>query len=363
MTVAPMNILLVDDQAKNLLALQAIGDCEDLHVLIATDGQQALELLLTHEVGLVFLDAQMPGLDGCALVDLMRSSQRTTPVPIIFVTAFAPDGPPRWRGCEHGAVDWLYKPVHPQVLRSKVLAFLDLHRQRQQLVQRRAELQRVTRLNALMVDALSHDIRTPLAVLTLNAELVSRHQEAPALQEAGARLKAALLMLNRQVDHLVNLAAVPAIGETPNRAPGDLAALVRQRLQLLPPQPGQPELLFVVQGDGAAVFDAPMLACAVDHLLRLMRTHGHGQALQVELDGQSSHTVTLSLKLPQPLGTAARAALLHATTAAPGMTPSPAAPGLDAAQRVARAHGGSLIGRSNGRDGTLLELVLPRDLP
>ncbi len=363
MSMAPMNILVVDDKANNLLAMRALGDCEDLHLRVAADGQQALELLLTHEVGLILLDAQMSGMDGCALVELMRGSPLNTPVPIICVTTFAPDGPGSLRGCEHRAVDFLYKPVDPQVLRSKVQVFLDLHRQRQQLAQRMAELQRVTRLNALMIEALSHDIRTPLAVLTLNAELVRRHHEAPAMQAAGARLKTATLMLSRQVDHLVNLAAAPVIGETPNPAPGDLAALVVQRLQLLPPQPGQAAVAFVVQGEGTAVFDAAMMARAVDQLLLLTLTHGHGQALQVELDGQSRDTVTLSLRLPQPLGKAARADLLHAATAAPGMPPSRTGPGLGTADRVARAHGGSLIGRSNGREGTLLELMLPRDLP
>jgi two-component system, sensor histidine kinase and response regulator len=362
MTMAPMNILVVDDKAKNLLAMQALLDSDALHVLTAADGQQALELLLTHEVGLALLDVQMPGMDGYALAELMRSSPRTRPIPIIFVTAFAPDEQRSFRGYESGAVDFLYKPVDPRVLRSKVEVFLDLHRQRTGLAQRMAELERLARLNALMIGALSHDIRTPLAALTLNAELVSR-QPLPAMQLAGERLKAATLMLSRQVDHLVNLAAHTTPGEQPLRELCDLAALVRARLLLLlPGADTQPRVVLDPQGDTSVQLDPRILNQAVDHLLLLALTHGDGESLQVQVDGTSRRAVLLRLKLPEALGQAARQHLFGAETPAPGLPAPRVGPGLDPVERAARAHGGSVIGRSNAREGTLFELMLPRDV-
>jgi two-component system, sensor histidine kinase and response regulator len=366
MTPAPMNILVVDDMAKNLLAMQALLEHDDVNVLTAADGTQALELLLSHDVGLALLDVQMPGMDGYALAELMRGSPRTRPVPIIFVTAFAPDEQRSFRGYESGAVDFLYKPVDSRVLRSKVRVFLELHRQRAQLAQRMAELERVTRLNALMIGALSHDIRTPLAALTLTAELVSRRHDLPAMQQAGARLKGATLMLSRQVDHLVNLASLPTLGETPQLERVDLGALVAARLKSLGPLTGgqlsDGAVVPEVQGDCTAMCDPVMVSRAVDHLLLMAMTHGAGQRTQLEVDGNSRRAVTLRLKLPEALGETAQHYLFGAGMPEPGMPSSRVGPGLDAAERVARAHGGSLAGRSNAREGTLLEMMLPRDL-
>ncbi|MES2716375.1 MAG: hybrid sensor histidine kinase/response regulator [Pseudomonadota bacterium] len=364
MTLAPMNILVVDDMAKNLLAMQALLQRDEVRVLTAADGPAALELLLTHDIGLALLDVQMPGMDGYALAELMRGSARTRPVPIIFVTAFAPDEQRSFRGYESGAVDFLYKPVDPRVLRSKVQVFLELHQQRGQLAQRMAELERLGRLNALMIGALSHDIRTPLAALTLNAELVQRKAELPALQQAGARLKAATSMLSRQVDHLVNLATLPTLQMQPEPTPGDLAALVGERMAaLLPPEGDASAPRLQVSGDGKASFDAGMLARAVDHLLLLAINHGGGQPLQVQVDGESRRAVVLRLRLLQPLGEQSQRHLFGAAMPGPGMPTSCVGPGLDDVEQVARAHGGSVIGRSNPREGTLLELMLPRDLP
>jgi CheY-like chemotaxis protein len=363
MTKTPMTVLVVDDMSKNLLAMQALLQGDELQVLTATDGAQALELLLTHEVGLALVDVQMPGMDGYALAELMRGSARTRPVPIIFVTAFAPDEQRSFRGYESGAVDFLYKPVDPRVLRSKVQVFLELHRQRSQLAQRMAELERLARLNAVMIGALSHDIRAPLAALTLNAELVSRRHELPAMQQAGARLKAATLMLGRQVDHLVNLASLPTLGETPERSLGDLAALVTVRLRSLQPLGGaQLPAVLELEGDSLVAFDAAMVARAVDHLLLLALTHGGAQPLRVQVDGSSRRAVTLRLTWPEALDADAQQHLFGAELPEPGMPPSRVGPGLDPAERVARAHGGSVIGRSGPREGTLFELMLPRDL-
>jgi two-component system, sensor histidine kinase and response regulator len=363
MTMAPMNILVVDDIEKNLLAMRALLDGDGVQVLTAADGQQALELLLTHDVGLALLDVQMPGMDGYALAELMRGSARTRPVPIIFVTAFAPDEQRSFRGYETGAVDFLYKPVDPRVLRSKVQVFLDLHRQRDQLARRMAELERVTRLNALMIGALSHDIRTPLAALAMTAELVSRRHDVPAMQQAGARLKAATLMLSRQVDHLVNLASLPTLGDTPQLEQVDLGALVTARLQSFSPLAGaQPPAAADVQGDNTGMFDPVMVARAVDHLLLIAMTHGAGQPLQVEVQGDSRRAVMLRLKLPEALAETAQQYLFGAGMPEPGRPSSRMGTGLEVAERVARAHGGSVAGRSNAREGTVFELMLPRDL-
>src|ERR1700684_3405343 len=125
--------LLVDDLEENLLALSALLRRDDVEVLTARSGSEALELLLVHEVALALLDVQMPGMDGFELAEFMRGNERARDVPIIFLTAGSADKKRRFRGYEAGAVDFIQKPIEADILRSKANVFLDLYRQRQQI--------------------------------------------------------------------------------------------------------------------------------------------------------------------------------------------------------------------------------------
>lgn len=133
MSAPPVKFLLVDDLEANLLALEGLLRREGLELLYARSGREALELLLVHEVALAFIDVQMPEMNGFELAELMRGAERTRSVPIIFVTAGATDNQRRFRGYELGAVDFLFKPLDPHVLRSKASVFFDLARQRDEL--------------------------------------------------------------------------------------------------------------------------------------------------------------------------------------------------------------------------------------
>ncbi|MDK2770523.1 MAG: response regulator [Sphingomonas sp.] len=126
----PINFLLVDDLEENLLALEALLRRDGLAFLRARSGEEALELLLNHDVALALLDVQMPGMDGFELAEFMRGNQRTRHVPIIFVTAGSTDTQRRFRGYEAGAVDFIQKPIEPDILRGKATVFFDLYRQR-----------------------------------------------------------------------------------------------------------------------------------------------------------------------------------------------------------------------------------------
>ena len=115
---AVVKCLLVDDRKENLVAMAALLDRDDVEVLEARSGAEALELLLAHDVALAFLDVQMPDMDGFELAELMRGSERSRHVPIIFVTAEARDPHRLFKGYDLGAVDFLYKPVEPQLLQN-----------------------------------------------------------------------------------------------------------------------------------------------------------------------------------------------------------------------------------------------------
>lgn len=350
-----ISILVVDDIPQNLLAMTATLGTEEIEVRTAESGQEALELLLRHDVALAILDVQMPGMDGFALAELMRGSGRTRNIPIIFLTASGQDEQRNFAGYEAGAVDFLYKPVDARILRGKVEVFVELHRQRLALAQRMTEQERLLRLNSLMLSALSHDIRTPLAALTLNAEIFVRRSETPAIQQAGTRIKSVTAMLSRQVDHLVNLAQQPCDNLHPTLAWGDLAELVNDCLAV-----SHDNFTLSREGDAHCEFDAVLLSDAIDHLLLQAATYANGAPLEVVVNGDARRAVTIQTRFNTTLPTAAVNHLFGTGLALEGINTPRVGPGLHMAERIARAHGGSLIGRSRNGEGTLFELMLPR---
>src|ERR1700760_1639267 len=113
--MGPVHFLLVDDLQENLLSLEALLRRDGLVLLKARSGDEALELLLTHDVALALVDVQMPGLNGFELAELMRGNDRTRRVPIIFVTAGTAASQRRFRGYEAGAADFIYKPIQSHI--------------------------------------------------------------------------------------------------------------------------------------------------------------------------------------------------------------------------------------------------------
>ena len=142
------NILLVDDRPKNLLALEAI--LEPLgHNLVSVDsGDAALKELLQRDFACILLDVQMPELDGFETAELIKQRQRTSHIPIIFLTAISKEEQHVFRGYSAGAVDYLFKPFNPDILRSKVAVFIELWEKTEQL-RMQAELLREQELGAL----------------------------------------------------------------------------------------------------------------------------------------------------------------------------------------------------------------------
>ncbi|MFL5843562.1 MAG: SpoIIE family protein phosphatase [Solirubrobacteraceae bacterium] len=120
-------VLLVDDRSENLLALEAVLEPLSCALTSVTSGEEALKQLLTQDFAMVLLDVQMPGMDGFETAELIKSRERTRNLPIIFVTAISKEQHHVYRGYSSGAVDYVFKPYDPAVLRSKVAVFLELH--------------------------------------------------------------------------------------------------------------------------------------------------------------------------------------------------------------------------------------------
>jgi PAS domain S-box-containing protein len=126
-------VLIVDDNAENLLALQAMLQRDDVEILTASSGQAALEILLERKIAVAIVDVMMPEIDGFELAELIRGVDRTRRVPIIFVTAGSRAEYQVFTGYETGAIDFLFKPVNDRVLRAKVDVLVSLEKQRQRI--------------------------------------------------------------------------------------------------------------------------------------------------------------------------------------------------------------------------------------
>ncbi|WP_183784877.1 bifunctional diguanylate cyclase/phosphodiesterase [Pseudomonas sp. JAI115] len=145
-------LLIVDDYPENLISMRALLQCQDWHVMTAASGFEALNLLLEHDVDLVLLDVQMPGMDGFEVARLMRGSQRTRLTPIIFLTANEQSQDAVIKGYASGAVDYLFKPFDPQILKPKVQALLEHQRNRRALQRLSHDLEVARAFNASVLD-------------------------------------------------------------------------------------------------------------------------------------------------------------------------------------------------------------------
>ena len=135
-----VNVLLVDDHPENLLALEAILGNLGQNLVRATSGEEALRCLLHQDFAVILLDVQMPGMDGFETATLIRNRVRSQHTPIIFITAFSTSDTLRFKGYALGAVDYLFKPVEPEILTSKVAVFVDLFKKTAEVKSQAAQL-------------------------------------------------------------------------------------------------------------------------------------------------------------------------------------------------------------------------------
>jgi PAS domain S-box-containing protein len=149
---AQVNILIVDDKPQNLDALAQMLSDLDENIVQANSGKAALRFLLRHEAAIVLLDVEMPDMDGYELVALLRTRERTQHTPVIFVTAYDREETEITRGYALGAVDYVFKPINPTILKAKISVFVDLYK-KTEAVRAQAEHERQLEMENLRVRA------------------------------------------------------------------------------------------------------------------------------------------------------------------------------------------------------------------
>jgi two-component system, sensor histidine kinase len=188
MTGERVNILLVDDRPENLLALEAILEALGQNLIRANSGSEALKQVLVEEFAVILLDVQMPGMNGFEVAEIIKSRERSRTIPIIFLSAINKEEAYVYKGYSMGAVDYVFKPFNPDVLRSKVAVFVDLFL-KQQEIQRQSDLLRESQKRELELEhrtsLLEAEARSAAKLSQMNEEL---HRRQLALEQAmGAR--------------------------------------------------------------------------------------------------------------------------------------------------------------------------------
>jgi two-component system sensor histidine kinase/response regulator len=289
--------LLVDDLDENLLALSALMRREDVEILTARSGAEALELLLVHDVALALLDVHMPEMDGFELAELMRGSERTRHVPIIFVTAGARDRYRQFKGYDSGAVDFLYKPIEPHILQSKADVFFQLFRQKQQLAQQLHERTETLRLNEMFTAVLGHDLRNPLNAILMSAHVLERRSQETAVRDSAARILSSGKRMSRMIDDVLDLARARLAGGIPlKRESTDLGTLVDRVVR--EHQAAFPKRGIKLERAGNLVgeFDADRFAQVASNLIGNALQHGKpDEPIEVSLDGTLADQVLFAV--------------------------------------------------------------------
>lgn len=353
--------LIVDDLEENLLALSALLVGPDVEVLQARSGSEALELLLVHDVALALLDVQMPQMDGFELAELMRGSERTRHVPIIFLTAGLSDARRQFKGYGSGAVDFLHKPIEPFVLRSKAEVFFQLYRQKRQLAHELEQRTRTLQLNEMFVAVLGHDLRNPLSAMIFAGSILQRSADAATRNSADLIVQTGWRM-NRMIADLLDLARARLAGgiaiNVEEADLGVIATRIKAEREVMTPQR---ELTLSLSGNLRGHWDGDRLEQALSNLIGNAVEHGQpGTPVDIALDGNDAERIRLCI--------------MNVGTIPDDLVPTLFEPfrdgryrgrgdglglGLYIVRQIVDAHRGDVAARCEG-GRTLFELTLPR---
>jgi signal transduction histidine kinase len=392
----PSKILIVDDLPENLQALEALLRHDQRAIYQAGSGEQALALLLEHEFALAILDVQMPGMDGFELAEVMRSTTRTRHIPIVFVSAAGRELDYAFKGYESGAVDFMYKPLDSDAVRSKVNVFVALDQQRREtrrqmlaleqsrqeqevllreLNQTQQELERSLRMRDEFMSLVAHELRTPLNTLFLETQMRSLQLKRGNTAAFGAQQMGAMIQRDeRQIKSMIRLI-------------DDMLDVSRMRSGKLSIRPAQVELMNLLERvvsdlslqaattgssltlrphDGVTgCWDEFRVEQVIVNLLTNALRYGCGQPVEVSVE-RSGDMVRIDVR-DQGKGIAAsdleRIFEPYERGARNG-EPKGLGLGLYISRQLAISHGGELRVTSKPGEGSVFSLVLPcTDVP
>jgi len=384
-------LLIVDDLPENLLALEALIKREDREVYKALSADEALSLLLQHEFAMAILDVQMPGMNGFELAELMRSTDRTKSIPIVFVSAAGRELNYAFKGYESGAVDFLHKPLDIHAVKSKVNVFVDLYRQRKamklqvealeqsrreqelllsKLQQTQNELEHAVRMRDDFMSIVSHEVRTPLNGLILETQLRKLHLakgnsaafSMDKMQAMVERDERQIQSLIRLIEDMLDVSRIRTGKLSIRTSAFDLAELVGNLLESFSAQIAAAEssVTFTAEEPVIGVWDEFRIEQVIANLLTNALRYGARKPIEVRVyavAGQARVEVR-----DQGIGISPenqrrifqqfeRVAANHAIHGL-GL-------GLFISEQIVAAHGGEIVVESEEGNGSMFRVCLP----
>jgi signal transduction histidine kinase len=358
-----INILVVDDIGQNLVAIEALLARPGITVLKARSGIEALELLLAHEVGLALVDVHMPEMNGFELAELIRGSERTRSVPLIFLTAGTQEREAHFRGYEAGAVDFLYKPIDADVLISKVNIFVELHTQKKLMARQLEELRQALALNDLFTAVLGHDLRNPLSAVLHGSELLLRTSEDPKVVANARRIRFSASRMTRMVKQLLDVARIRSDGLVLQRTRADVGDLCRAIVEEIADPAQRGRVALAVAGDPCCAIDVDRFSQVISNLLGNALQHGEaGTPVELHIDGAAPDRIVTRVANRGVIPGEQLPNLFNAFQSGPEKRTSKNGLGLGLyiVKKFVDAHGGEVAVRSVPGEGTVFDIVMPR---
>ncbi|MDD1001453.1 hybrid sensor histidine kinase/response regulator [Pseudomonas sp. TNT2022 ID642] len=384
-------LLIVDDLPENLLALEALIKREDRTVYKALSADEALSLLLQHEFAMAILDVQMPGMNGFELAELMRGTEKTKNIPIIFVSAAGRELNYAFKGYESGAVDFLHKPLDIHAVKSKVNVFVDLYRQSkamkqqlealeqarreqeallQQLQSTQLELEQAVRMRDDFMSIVAHEVRTPLNGLILETQLRKMHlardnAAAFTLDKMHAmvdRDERQIKSLIRLIEDMLDVSRIRTgkLSIRPSRF--DLVQLVSNLLQNFGPQieAAETEVSFTAPAPVEGNWDEFRIEQVVTNLLTNALRYGGRSPIQVRVYREDDEArvevqdrgIGISQENQKRIFQQFERVSAKTVVAGLGL-------GLFISEQIVAAHGGSIVVESEINEGAQFRVCLP----
>jgi signal transduction histidine kinase len=369
-----VNVLLVDDLQDNLVALEALIRQPGRRVFTARSGEQALSLMLEHSFGLAIVDVQMPAMSGFELAELMRGTERTRDIPIVFVSAGGRELNYAFRGYESGAVDFLYKPLDPHAVRSKVNVFVDLCRQRQELQEAKAQLQRAVGMRDDFMSMIAHELRNPLNSVYLQAQLRRRMLGAAKPPDSQAMLKMVerderqIRSMVRLLDDMLDVSRARTGRLTIVPATFDLVASAHAVVEAIQEQANGAGVQLTLAAPDTLLLEGDEFRVeqVITNLLTNALRYGQGKPVAVTVGVREDENEAFVSVRDQGMGIAPadQERIFEQFERTDGVADVPGLGlGLYIARQIAQAHAGRLEVRSAPHEGAEFILSLPLPAP
>jgi signal transduction histidine kinase len=284
---------MVDDHPANLIALEATLEPLGANLVAARSGKEALAHVDEHDFALILLDVRMAGMDGFETAQLIRQHDRARETPIIFLTAIHTETHYARQGYSLGAVDYIYKPFDPDLLRDKVRSFVTLYRERRARQSAESALQ----MKDLILGVLGHDLRSPVTAICASAELLLRDETAEERRAALHRINASAHRMDRMVRSLVDYARTYFGGAMPLNAATERMDRICQRVidEVRASHPER-QVRLAVAGNLEGRWDPDRVAQAIANLVINAADHATGDVV-VDVVG-SAHEVSVTVTNP-----------------------------------------------------------------